>query len=129
MTLKCTRREQPARTVPVLSTTDPLVDRADSREADFVVMPRTDSTPARAGLCRLSIESDPPGARVLIDGAQINRKTNLKGFAGDGKYRIELRKDGYRQVDETFGVTDEGPNRFFRKLTPVPATQPATQPR
>ena len=92
-----------------------------------------------AGVRReLTVESNPPGALVYLNGDEVGRTPMRKAFVWYGTYDVQLRKEGYRTLDaetkvwapwwqippidllaEVFPLTDR--HRRSYTLTPEPA--------
>lgn len=71
----------------------------------------------------LSVESDPPGAEVVLDTGEVCGKTPLKSYPvpmGDRTY--ELRLTNYQPVTNTFYVEEDYVYPFLHQLRPVPAS-------
>ena len=78
----------------------------------------------------LSVRSDPPGARVVVEGREVAGRTPL--FARDLRrgvpLRVEVTRDGYRRWSGTAKVrADWGDGVLLVKLEPQggPSTAPA----
>lgn len=79
---------------------------------------RASGTPAGA---RLVIRSDPPGARVSIDGRPRGETPLTLTGVRAGEYRLTLERDGV-QVQQTVRVAD--PNGTFSVLAPMRPSGP-----
>jgi hypothetical protein len=56
----------------------------------------------------LMIKSDPPDAQIFVNGQQQPRRTPTSLTLPAGKYKIELRKQGFRDYEEEVEVKDQG---------------------
>jgi hypothetical protein len=89
---------------------------------------------------RLTVNSDPPGALVYLNGDEVGRTPVTRDFTWYGTYDVELRKEGYQAlktrgkviapwwqwppfdlVAELFPVTDR--KQLSYRLSPVSETQ------
>lgn len=99
-----------------------LLTEEDRREAERFV------TAVRARVAVLGVTTDPPGARVRIDGASVG-ETPLTDpvFLDAGTHHIEVAKDGYVSVarDETVSAGER--RSLTVGLQPVPAAPPPAE--
>ena len=58
---------------------------------------------------KMTIVTDPPGAKVTINGREVGFSPVNYSFIYYGKYRIMLQKDGY----QTRVIEDRVPRRFM----------------
>ena len=65
-----------------------------------------------------SVNSDPEGALILLDGSDTGQKTPAKLSADPGPHRIVLRKDGFRPERMMMEVSPGQTLYFAPKLTP-----------
>lgn len=71
----------------------------------------------------LSINSDPPGASIEVDGRDTGKVTPAQIPVAEGDYKIVLRLDGYHSA-QTFASVDKGQVfSFSPKLNPGDARQ------
>lgn len=47
---------------------------------------------------KLTVQSDPPGALVYLNGAEVGRTPMTRDFTWYGDYDVELRKEGYETL-------------------------------
>ncbi|MGI5860682.1 MAG: protein kinase domain-containing protein [Myxococcales bacterium] len=84
-------------------------------------------------MVRLVIDTEPPGAEVILDGERIGHSPTTKMIAANRRAQIEVIRDGYRRLSEDVAV-GPGPEKklFFtlaesqRHSTPRQASGPAT---
>ncbi len=57
----------------------------------------------------LRVESNPPGASVIIDGQSTGRKTPLiiKGVRRGKEHSVKLELDGYQSWSSSFSMDDD----------------------
>ncbi len=67
----------------------------------------------------LSIRSDPPGAKILIDGESTGRETPAELALEPGLHRVELRLEGRGSWSETIEVAGAGPLDLSAELVPA----------
>lgn len=68
----------------------------------------------------LTIITEPPGARIIMDGKSVGSTPLSLGSITQGSHRLELRKDGYQNVRRT--ITIPAPNNMVDVvLSHVPA--------
>jgi hypothetical protein len=88
-------------------------------EDDQLVVAQAGSSTVRMHLSSLAgvvqLESDPPGARVLVDGKERGvAPTNLELAAGK-PFRISLHKDGYRDREFELHAPEAGQRAIIRE--------------
>lgn len=77
---------------------------------------------------RVTISSEPPGATVRIDGADVGT-TMLSTDLASGRHSIEVRYAGYHAKTAELTVTREGPNELNVVLERAPVRWKKTRPR
>lgn len=74
--------------------------------------------PAQA-MGSINIESDPPGAVVLIDGGKFGGVTPARIEVPVGVHQITIRKDGHNQLESSVEVLGGKETPFQAALTPI----------
>ena len=74
---------------------------------------------------RIFIETDPPGALVWLNDAQVGRSPVDVGFTHHGVYDLRIEKEGYEPLvtpaDTNGPIWDAVPLDFFAEVLPVDA--------
>ena len=74
---------------------------------------------------RVWVDTDPPGALVWINDAQIGRSPVDAGITHDGVYDLRIEKEGYEPIVTGATVNgplwDQPPLDFFAEILPVDA--------
>ena len=74
---------------------------------------------------RVWIDTDPPGALVWLNEAQLGRSPVDVGISQDGVYSLRLEKDGFEPVitgiDVRGPLWDQPPVDFFAEVLPIDA--------
>ncbi|HVZ72416.1 MAG TPA: serine/threonine-protein kinase [Polyangia bacterium] len=88
---------------------------------------RHESAAVAAARAELSVESTPPGARVLLDGHEQPRPTPttiaLASPRPDEPHRLELRLPGYRAWEITGVALKPGDHNYVRAQLEAPSTR------
>jgi hypothetical protein len=75
---------------------------------------------------RVWIDTDPPGALVWLNDAQIGRTPVDVGITHDGTYDLRIEKEGFEPIvtgaDVDGPLWDQPPFDFFAEVLPVDAT-------
>ena len=75
---------------------------------------------------QVTVQSDPPGALVYLNGEEVGRTPVTHDFLWYGKYDVTLRKEGYETVKTTGDVIAPWwqwvPFDLVAELVPVPLT-------
>jgi hypothetical protein len=73
-----------------------------------------------SALGSFTVESDPPGAELRVDGKVLGRTPfTVSGVRVDERHRIDLSLPGH-DVDQFVVLPEKDGNRFVRKLVPRP---------
>jgi hypothetical protein len=67
----------------------------------------------------INIESDPPGAVVLIDGGKFGGVTPARIEVPVGVHQITIRKEGHNQLESSVEVLGGKETPFQAALTPI----------
>ena len=70
----------------------------------------------KVSLVPVTIKSIPEGAEIHINGAFKNEVTNAGFFEFPGSYQLELKKNGYLNLEEDIMVSETGNNEFSFQL-------------
>ncbi len=70
----------------------------------------------KVSLVPVTIKSNPEGAEIHINGAFKNEVTNAGFFEFPGSYQLELKKNGYLNLEEDIMVSEAGNNEFSFQL-------------
>lgn len=81
--------------------------------------PATAPAPAQSIMGWINIESDPPGAVVLIDGGRFGGVTPAKIEVPVGVHQIVIRKEGHNQLESSVEVVHDHETPFQAVLTPI----------
>ncbi len=70
----------------------------------------------------LEIETEPEGATVFLDNKQtgFNTPTTLKNLTLETDQKIILKKEGYRDFEQSISITNSKPQKLIAKLVPLP---------
>jgi len=67
-----------------------------------------------------TVESEPPGAALSLDGVPLGRTPFVvTGVRMDERHRIDLTLPGH-ELDQFVMIPEKDGNRFVRKLVPLP---------
>jgi hypothetical protein len=103
-------REYLAKHVEVLGA--PASDKADTERTIELLKEK-----AYMALPEVSVDSDPRGAEVYLDGAQVlNGQTPMKTHLPEGTHKLEIRLAGYQGVQRDFDVRSREPVRLMFSL-------------
>ncbi len=93
-----------------------------------VVMPRTPKGPVQKPQGKLRVNTDPPGASILVDGKRFPRFTpaTIEGDIG-ATLKLTFSMDGFEPKEEEVYVA-EGEHPFNVHLTPVAGAAPTPAP-
>ncbi len=81
--------------------------------------PAAAPVPAASAMGWVAIESDPPGAVVLIDGGRFGGVTPAKIEVPVGVHQIVIRKEGHNQLESSVEVVHDQETPFQAVLTPI----------
>ncbi|HPV03873.1 MAG TPA: PEGA domain-containing protein [Myxococcota bacterium] len=97
------------------TTGEPAPDQADTERTIELLKEK-----AYLALPEVSIDSEPRGADVFIDGSEaLNGQTPMKTHLPEGKHSVTLKMDGYEPVSREFEVRSREPVRFSFGLVKV----------
>ncbi|MCI0465275.1 MAG: PEGA domain-containing protein [Gemmataceae bacterium] len=75
----------------------------------------------------ITIQSEPSGATILIDGTKQERLTEAKLSLRPGTYQVELKREGHRPLLDKLVVQAGDEGKVFRyPLEAIPVLQPGT---
>jgi hypothetical protein len=74
----------------------------------------------------LSLDSDPPGASIFVDGADIGKVTPAQLPLAAGDHEVILRKAGYGDLETSVHLAANQPSNFSGALTPVTKGAPVS---
>ncbi len=96
-------------TLHLEQTGAPASDQADTERTIEILREK-----AYLALPEVSIDSDPRGAEVYIDGADVlNGQTPMKIHLVEGTHSLVIKADGYQTVQRDFEVRSREPARFM----------------
>jgi len=67
----------------------------------------------------MSVTSDPPGATWYLDGAYVGTTPDEMKRLDEGRYTVEIKKDGYKDYSDTVTLRAGETNRIYVKLAAV----------
>lgn len=95
-------------TLTLKTTGEPAPDQADTERTIELLKEK-----AYLALPEVSIDSDPRGADVFIDGSDVlNGQTPMKTHLPEGKHSVTLKMAGYEPISRDFDVRSREPVRF-----------------
>jgi len=71
----------------------------------------------------LEVQSDPPGAAILVDEKPTNKFTPAKLTVPQGEHKVRLRMEGYKDESTVLQVTEGQTLSFSPKLAPAKASK------
>ena len=102
-------------TLHLEQTGAPASDQSDTERTIEVLKEK-----AYLALPEVSIDSDPRGAEVYIDGADVlNGQTPMKIHLVEGTHSLVIKADGYQTVERDFEVRSREPARFMFSMVQV----------
>lgn len=75
----------------------------------------------------LTVNSKPANAQIFLDGKNTGQRTGAKLqliASPEKKYKIKLRKTGYKDSEQTFTVKDENPKSLDIAMSAIPVAAP-----
>jgi len=105
----------------ITATTTPTVSPTVTPTPTWEPISPDECPPKESGYHCLTIESDPPGASIYIDGEDTYRLTPETFKIREGGYKIKLSKAGYADYEASVTVyADRTVKYTLTKLTPTP---------
>jgi len=105
----------------ITATTTPTVSPTVTPTPTWEPISPDECPPKESGYHCLTIESDPPGASIYIDGEDTYRLTPETFKIREGVYKIKLSKAGYADYEASVTVyADRTVKYTLTKLTPTP---------
>jgi eukaryotic-like serine/threonine-protein kinase len=86
----------------------------------------TSTTAAAAGI--FSVDSDPPGATVILNGKTYGTTPFRENTLAAGTYKMTLRMKGYRDLNESVKLSAKEDLRLSKKLNPAGSLQVNSDP-
>jgi hypothetical protein len=102
----------------------------EGERGEFATAAAVAAAQLKARAARLRVESEPPGMRVFIDGAQLQERTPTAVLLGAGAHHVVVEADEYREErDLTLEPRASETLRFKRPSLAMPAPRaPASRP-
>lgn len=100
----------------VARATDTLVQMAPP------LGPQSTDRPSASGM--LVLETDPPGAEVVIDGHVQIERTPASYLLAAGVHSLEVRGSGYKSLRQSAEILPDGQQSLSLVMTPLPARRP-----